>query len=89
MNSELNNFTNAILLLYYNVSSTTQPSTTYSSSIFDNDVDSMSSTFSSIEQYHPCDPNPFNHEFNCTMEMFLVFFRGPQTLPLPIVLSVS
>lgn len=97
MNSELNNFTNALLLMYYNVSSTTQTSSANiyaSSAIFDNNVvaddESMSSTtIPSVEQYHPCDPNPFNHEFNCTREMFLVFYRGPQTLPLSIVLSVS
>lgn len=36
---------------------------------------------------HPCNPN--NPFFNCTQAEYLAFSRGPQTLPLPIVLPVS
>lgn len=34
-----------------------------------------------------CDPRLEN--FNCSIEAFLVYMRGPQMLPLPTALSVS
>lgn len=39
--------------------------------------------------YDPCDPNVYNKNFNCSREKYLLFTRGPQTLQLPLVLSVS
>lgn len=40
-------------------------------------------------EFHPCDIDDRNPNFNCTAEEYLRFYRGPQTLPLIIVLPVS
>lgn len=39
--------------------------------------------------FHPCDIDDRNANFNCSAEEYLRFYRGPQTLPLIIVLPVS
>lgn len=39
--------------------------------------------------FHPCDIDDRNTNFNCSAEEYLRFYRGPQTLPLIIVLPVS
>lgn len=49
---------------------------------------SFDANFSSIGQTMQCNPQ-FLNTFNCTVEAFLVYMRGPQMLPLPTALSVS
>lgn len=49
---------------------------------------SFDANFSSVGQATmQCDPRLTN--FNCSIEAFLVYMRGPQMLPLPTALSVS
>lgn len=48
---------------------------------------SYDANFSSVGQTMQCDPRL--ESFNCTVEAFLVYMRGPQMLPLPTALSVS
>lgn len=48
---------------------------------------SYDANFSSAGQTMQCDPGL--ESFNCTVEAFLVYMRGPQMLPLPTALSVS
>lgn len=40
-------------------------------------------------EFHPCDTDERNIEFNCSAEEYLRFYRGPQTLPFIIVIPVS
>lgn len=40
-------------------------------------------------EFYPCDIDDRNTNFNCSAEEYLRFYRGPQTLPLIIVLPVS
>lgn len=47
----------------------------------------VSQTTETPLEYHPCDERNVN--FNCSAEEYLRFYRGPQTLPLTIVLPVS
>lgn len=63
---------------------------------FSINMDVLSNFTSSMENdtddefaYDPCDPNLYNKNFNCSREKYLLFTRGPQTLQLPLVLSVS
>lgn len=46
--------------------------------------ESYDANYSSVEQCNSGLPN-----FNCSMEAFLVYMRGPQMLPLLTALSVS
>lgn len=47
----------------------------------------VSQTTETPLEYHSCDERNVN--FNCSPEEYLRFYRGPQTLPLIIVLPVS
>ncbi len=47
----------------------------------------VSQTTDKPSEFDPCDIR--NDNFNCTAEEYLRFYRGPQTLPLIIVLPVS
>lgn len=50
---------------------------------------SFDANFSSIgPATMQCDPR-FLNTFNCSIDAFLVYMRGPQMLPLPTALSVS
>lgn len=49
----------------------------------------VSQTTETPLEFHPCDIDGRNEHFNCSAEEYLRFYRGPQTLPLIIVLPVS
>lgn len=55
------------------------------SMIFDN----VNQTTETPLEYHPCDSDEKNLNFNCSAEEYLRFCRGPQTLPFIIVIPVS
>lgn len=95
--SDYNNFTNGITENVYtnflnNVTSTIA-SAYISSTIGNNNNNNNDATTQLFDEAaatidaHPCNPN--NPFFNCTQAEYLAFSRGPQTLPLPIVLPVS
>lgn len=70
----ISNATNAVNLL------------NLTANIFNTEYDSNKSTLLD-EDYEDCDPR--NPLFNCTVEQYLVFARGPKTQQLWMALSVS
>ena len=59
------------------------------STLFDIIYSTTSTAEKNISLYHPCDPNPNNIDFNCTVDLFLVFNRGPKQLPLITTVLVN